>query len=219
MGGIDVDKYGRTEIKGLYAVGECACVSVHGANRLGGNSLLDIVVFGKLAGEDAVNFTPEVELLPFDESQLKREEERLKSLFNGEGSEKLSELRRELSEAMSSGVGIFRNEEGMRKALEKVKEIKERAKRLKVYDPELTFNTNLQQTLEFLNMVEVAQTIALGALKRKESRGAHARTDYPKRDDKKFLKHSLIRMEEDGELSLSWKDVVITKFQPEERKY
>jgi succinate dehydrogenase / fumarate reductase flavoprotein subunit len=219
MGGIDVDKYGRTEIKGLYAVGECACVSVHGANRLGGNSLLDIVVFGKLAGEDAVNFTPEVELLPFDESQLKREEERLKSLFNGEGSEKLSELRRELSEAMSSGVGIFRNEEGMRKALEKVKEIKERAKRLKVYDPELTFNTNLQQTLEFLNMVEVAQTIALGALKRKESRGAHARTDYPKRDDKKFLKHSLIRMEEDGELSLSWKDVVITKFKPEERKY
>jgi succinate dehydrogenase / fumarate reductase flavoprotein subunit len=219
MGGIDVDKYGRTQIKGLYAVGECACVSVHGANRLGGNSLLDIVVFGKLAGEDAADFVPEVELLPFDESQVKREEEKLNALFNGEGSEKLSELRRELSEAMSSGVGIFRNEEGIRKALEKVREIKERAKKLKVYDPELTFNTNLQQTLEFLNLVEVAQTIALGALERKESRGAHARTDYPSRDDEKFLKHSLIRMKEDGELSLSWKDVVITKFQPEERKY
>ena len=219
MGGIDTDKYGRTVIKGLYAVGECGCVSVHGANRLGGNSLLDIVVFGKIAGEDAAEFVAGLEPVEFPEVEVKEQEERIKSLFNGEGSEKLSQLRSELSDAMSEGVGIFRDEERIKRALEKVREIKERAKKLKVYDRELTFNTNLQQTLEFLNMVEVAETIALGALERRESRGAHARTDYPRRDDENFLKHSIIRRGEDGELRLTWKPVVITKFQPEERKY
>jgi len=219
MGGIDTDKFGRTPIKGLYAVGECACVSVHGANRLGGNSLLDIVVFGKIAGNDAPEAISGLDFLPFSESEVKREEERIGVLFSSEGTEKLSQLREELSDAMSEGVGIFRDEARIKRALEKVREIKERAKRLKVYDTELTFNTNLQQTLEFLNMVEVAETIALAALNRKESRGAHARLDYPKRDDENFLKHSLVRRGEDGELQISYKPVVITKFQPEERKY
>ena len=219
MGGIDTDIYGRTPLKGLYAIGECGCVSVHVANRLGGNSLLDIVVFGKIAGEDATEFVPEVGFAPFQESAVKKEEERIKALFNGEGSEKLFELRNELSDAMSEGAGIFREERGLKRTLEKVREIKERAKKLKVYDHEMTFNTNLQQTLEFLNMVEVAETIVLGALERKESRGAHARLDYPKRDDENFLKHSLIVKGEDGELHLSWKPVKITKWQPEERKY
>ncbi|ADU97236.1 succinate dehydrogenase flavoprotein subunit [Thermovibrio ammonificans] len=219
MGGIDTDIYGRTLIKGLYAIGECGCVSVHGANRLGGNSLLDIVVFGKIAGEDAAEFVPEVSQVPFPEGAVKREEERIKALFNGDGSEKLYKLRNELSDAMSAGAGIFREEKGLREALEKVRQIKERAKKLKVEDGESTFNTNLQQTLEFLNMVEVAETIVLGALERKESRGAHYRLDYPKRDDEKFLKHSVIVRGEDGELKLSWKPVTITKWQPEERKY
>ncbi len=219
MGGIDTDKYGRTAVKGLYAVGECGCVSVHGANRLGGNSLLDIVVFGKIAGEDASEFVAGLDFVDFSEGEVKRQEERIRELLEGEGSERLPNLRSELSDAMSEGVGIFRDEKGIEGALNKVREIKERAKKLKVYDPELSFNTNLQQTLEFLNMVEVAETIALGALERRESRGAHARTDYPKRDDENFLKHSLIRRGEDGELRLSWKPVVVTKFQPEERKY
>ncbi len=219
MGGIDADKFGRTEIKGLYAVGECACISVHGANRLGGNSLLDIVVFGKIAGEDASESVGEWELLPFKESLVKEEEERIKSLFDGEGKENLAELRNQLSDAMSKGVGIFREEKGIKEAIEKVEEIRERAQKLKVYDRSSVFNTNLQQTLEFLNMVEVARTIAFGALERKESRGAHFRKDFPKRDDEKFLKHSVIKRREDGELSISWKPVVITKFKPEERKY
>ena len=219
MGGIDTDKFGRTSIKGLYAVGECGCVSVHGANRLGGNSLLDIVVFGKIAGKDAVESIEGLDFVSFPEGKVKDEGERIKALFNSDGSEKLSQLRNELSDVMSEGVGIFRSEEGIRRALNKVREIKERAKKLKVYDTELTFNTNLQQTLEFLNMVEVAETIALGALERRESRGAHSRTDYPKRDDEKFLKHSIIRKGDDGELRVSWKPVVITKFPPEERKY
>ena len=120
---------------------------------------------------------------------------------------------------MTYGAGIFREEKKMKEALEKVREIKERAKKIKVYDTDMTFNTNLQQTLEFLNMVEVAETIVLGALERKESRGAHFRLDYPKRDDENFLKHSIIEKGDDGELKVSWKPVKITKFQPEERKY
>jgi len=219
MGGIDADKLGRTPIKGLYAIGECACISVHGANRLGGNSLLDIVVFGKIAGEDAVNYVSEVSFLNFGESEVETERERIEKLFNGDGSEKLHQLRSELSDAMSRGVGIFREEKKMKEALEKVREIKERAENLKVYDREKSFNTNLQQTLEFLNMVEVAETIAFSAIERRESRGAHYRTDYPKRDDENFLKHSIVKRSEDGELSISWKPVTITKFQPEERKY
>ncbi|WP_456456027.1 FAD-dependent oxidoreductase [Thermovibrio sp.] len=219
MGGIDADKFGRTEIRGLYAVGECACISVHGANRLGGNSLLDIVVFGKIAGQEASESIGEWELLPFNDSLVKEEEEKVKKLFNGEGTEKLADLRDELSNVMSKGVGIFREEKGIKEALEKVEEIRERAKKLKVYDRSEVFNTNLQQTLEFLNMVEVARTIAFGALERRESRGAHFRKDYPRRDDENFLKHSVIKRKEDGELSLSWKPVVITKFKPEERKY
>ena len=219
MGGIDADKLGRTPVKGLYAAGECACISVHGANRLGGNSLLDIVVFGKLAGEDAVNFVSEVDFLPFAESEVKREEERVNSLFEADGKEKLADLRSELSDVMSYGAGIFREEKKMKEALEKVREIKERAKHVKVYDGERTFNTNLQQTLEFLNLVDIAETIVLPAIERKESRGAHYRTDYPKRDDENFLKHSIVERGDDGELRLSWKPVVITKYQPEERKY
>ena len=219
MGGIDVDIHGRTKIKGLYAAGECSCVSVHGANRLGGNSLLDIVVFGKLSGEDAVNYVSESSFVSFDEMAVKREEEKIRALFDADGKEKLSDLRNELSEVMTYGAGIFREEKKMKEALEKVREIRERAKHIKVHDREMTFNTNLQQTLEFLNLVEVAETIVLGALERKESRGAHFRIDYPERDDENFLKHSIIERTEDGELRISWKPVKITKFQPEERKY
>jgi succinate dehydrogenase / fumarate reductase flavoprotein subunit len=219
MGGIDVDIHGRIEIKGLYAAGECSCVSVHGANRLGGNSLLDIVVFGKLSGEDAINYVSESSFVSFDGTAVRKEEEKIKALFEADGKEKLSDLRNELSDIMTYGVGIFREEKRMKEALEKVREIKERAKHIKVHDREMTFNTNLQQTLEFLNIVEVAETIALGALERKESRGAHSRLDCPKRDDENFLKHSIIERTEDGELRIGWKPAKITKFQPEERKY
>jgi succinate dehydrogenase / fumarate reductase flavoprotein subunit len=219
MGGIDVNTECKTEIEGLYAAGECACVSVHGANRLGGNSLLEIVVFGKIAGKSAGDYASSVSYPNFEESAVKDEEKRIEKLFNGSGKEKLSTLREELSETMSKYAGIFRSEEGLKKGMEKLQEIKERAKELKVYDTSKVFNTNLQQTLEFLNLLEVAETIVLGAIERKESRGAHARTDYPKRDDDNFLKHSVIRKKEDGSLEITWKPVKITKYQPEERKY
>jgi succinate dehydrogenase / fumarate reductase flavoprotein subunit len=218
MGGIDVDINGKTEIDGLYAAGECSCVSVHGANRLGGNSLLEIVVFGKISGEHAAEYAASVDFAEISDSPEKEQIERLNALYNGSGKETLANLRNELSETMTKGVGIFREESGIREALEKVREIKERAKNLKVSDTSKTFNTNLQQTLEFLNLLEISEVIALGALERKESRGAHYRTDYPKRDDENFLKHTIVR-KENGELKLSYSDVKITKYQPEERKY
>ncbi len=218
MGGIDVDMNGRTEIEGLYAAGECSCVSVHGANRLGGNSLLEIVVFGKISGEHAAEYVSGVDFLPVSDSAEREQEERLKALYEGSGKENLADLRNELSNVMTKGVGIFRDESGISQALEKVRELKERAKGLRVSDTSSVFNTNLQQTLEFLNLLEISEVIALGALERRESRGAHYRTDYPKRDDENFLKHTVVRRE-NGELKLSYKGVKITRYQPEERKY
>ena len=220
MGGIDVDTNARTKIKGLYAVGECSSVSVHGANRLGGNSLLEIVVFGKVAGDDVLNLLPELTFGNFQkEKAIKDEENKIKELINKDGKEKLHILRDELDNTMTYGAGIYREENKLKETYNKLQEIKERAKHIKVYDSSLIFNTNLQQTLEFFNLLDIAEVIVLGALNRKESRGAHARTDYPNRDDENFLKHTIVEKKEDGSLSLSYRDVKITKYQPEERKY
>jgi succinate dehydrogenase / fumarate reductase flavoprotein subunit len=219
MGGIDVDINCRTRIAGLYAAGECACVSVHGANRLGGNSLLEIVVFGKVAGEDALGYVTSAPEPSFDTSAIEEQRERIKALLDGDGTEKLAQLRSELCDVMTYGAGIFREGGKMRETLDKVRELKERVKKLRVEDRDMRFNTNLQQTLEFLNLLTLAETIVLGAIERKESRGAHYRTDYPKRDDENFLKHSIVEMGDDGELKLSWRPVKITRFQPEERRY
>ncbi|WP_022846526.1 MULTISPECIES: succinate dehydrogenase flavoprotein subunit [unclassified Desulfurobacterium] len=218
MGGIDTDIDGKTIIEGLFAAGECACVSVHGANRLGGNSLLDIVVFGKITGELASDYAASSQLPEFPTSALKDERERIESLFEKDGKEKLATLRNELSDILTYGAGIFREESRLKEALNKVREIKERAQHLKVEDLSYTFNTNLQQTLEFLNMIELAEVTVMTALERRESRGAHYRVDYPERNDKEFLKHSIVTFE-NGEYKLSYKPVNITKYKPEERKY
>jgi len=219
MGGIDTDKLGRTPIKGLFAAGECACVSVHGANRLGGNSLLDVLVYGRLTALEAVKYVDEAPDTQPSVSKLKDDERRILELMEASGKESMPKLRRELGEVMMKHFGVFREESSMREGLEKIYEIRERAKDVKVYDTSKRFNTDLISVLEFLNLVEIAPTIALPAIERRESRGSHARKDYPKRDDKNFLKHSVVVKGEDGELSLSWKPVVITKFPPEERKY
>jgi len=221
MGGIDTDKYGQTEIKGLYAAGEAACISVHGANRLGGNSLLDILVFGKIAAEHAAEYVVGVEHIPTDGSQyVKREEEFVQSLMEKEQRENLSQMRKEMGDIMASKVGIFREEGPMREALEQIRKLKERAQAgLAVLDRSKRFNLNLVQTLEFLNLLDLAEVTVLCAIERKESRGAHYRLDYPQRDDENYLKHSIVRRKEDGTLEHGWKDVVITKWQPQERKY
>ncbi len=218
MGGIDVDIDSKTEIDGLFAAGECACVSVHGANRLGGNSLLDIVVFGKIAGQRAAEYALSSEYNADISSAMAQSRKFIDSLYEGNSKERMNVLRDELSDVMSSNVGIFRNESGLKEALEKVRQIKERAAKIKVEDTSFTFNTNLIQTLEFFNLVELAEATVLAALNRKESRGAHYREDFPKRDDENFLKHSLIRYE-GKELKLTYKEVRITKYKPQERKY
>jgi succinate dehydrogenase / fumarate reductase flavoprotein subunit len=225
MGGIPTDVQGRVLINeknavmpGLYAAGECACVSVHGANRLGTNSLLDIVVFGKEAGLRAVEFSKgsSYAALPPDADGLVRAQ--LAALQSGDGSENAATLRAEMQEIMFEHVGVFRTEEGMRLAVDKVRELRQRFKHVQVGDRGKTFNTDLMEAWEVGCLLDVAHVTALAALKRTESRGAHAREDYPKRDDEKWLKHSMAYLEED-DVRLKYKPVTITRFKPKARVY
>jgi len=218
MGGIDTNKLGETMIKGLYAAGETACISVHGANRLGGNSLLDILVFGKLTALQAVDYAEDAPEVNPPKSIEVDEEKRILELLSRDGKEKLSNLRDELGNIMLKNVGVFKDESSLKEAIEKIREIKERAKHVRLEDSAKRFNTNLVSLLEFFNILDLAEPIALSALERRESRGAHARTDYPERDDENYLKHSVVKLE-NGELKHSWKPVTITKYPPEKRKY
>jgi len=219
MGGIDTDRMGRTSIKGLYAAGECACISVHGANRLGGNSLLDILVFGRLTALDAVRYADDAGKTKPSLAKQKDDERMILELFEKDAGESMPSLRKELGRVMMKHFGVYREETSMKEGLEKLYEIRERAKKVGVKDKSNRFNTELVSVLEFLNLVALSVPIAVASLARKESRGAHARKDYPKRDDKNFLKHSLVTLKEDGDYRLSFKPVTITKFPPEERSY
>jgi len=225
MGGIPTNKFGEvviddknTVFPGLYAAGECACVSVHGGNRLGTNSLLDLVVFGKYAGLKAAEYAnqSEFEKLPFEaESDSKSQFEALK---NGSGKENVFKLSTELKKAMFADVGIYRNEKDMLSALEKVRELKARFKDVTVSDTGKIFNTELLNAWELGNLLDIAEVIAMSAANRKESRGGHSREDYPDRDDQNWLKHTLI-WNKNGKLEIGYKPVVITKHQPKARVY
>jgi len=225
MGGIPTNKFGEvviddknTVFPGLYAAGECACVSVHGGNRLGTNSLLDLVVFGKYAGLKAAEYAnqSEFEKLPVEaESGSKAQFEALK---NGSGKENVFKLSNELKKVMFADVGIYRNEKDMLSALEKVRELKARFKDVTVSDTGKIFNTELLNAWELGNMLEIAEVIAMSAANRKESRGGHSREDFPNRDDANWLKHTLI-WNKDGKLEIGYKPVMITKHQPKARVY
>jgi succinate dehydrogenase / fumarate reductase flavoprotein subunit/NADH-dependent fumarate reductase subunit A len=221
MGGIDVRDYktSMTGVSGVFAVGECACVSVHGANRLGGNSLLDLVVFGKPAGAAAVEYARNK---PDDNYNLKAEEERarkeIESLLKKENKENINSIRMEMAQTMWDKVGIFREEKPMLEAIEKIKELKERYKNLAPGDSGKIFNTALINYIELGFLLDLAEVIATTAVLRKESRGAHARRDYPNRDDENFLKHSLSYYTPEGP-KVDYCEVKITKYQPQERKY
>lgn len=225
MGGIPTNKYGEvviddknTILPGLYAAGECACVSVHGANRLGTNSLLDIVVFGKHAGLKAAEYaqTADFETLPGDAEAGARSA--FEALRNGSGKENAFDISNEMKKIMFADVGIYRNEKDMQAALEKVRELKERYKQVGVTDTGKIFNTELLNAWELGNLLEIAEVVAVSALNRKESRGGHSREDYPDRDDANWLKHTLITKKDD-KLDISYKPVVITKHQPKARVY
>ena len=218
MGGIETNVWGETGIEGLYAAGECACVSVHGANRLGGNSLLETIVFGRRAGMRAAEYASSTELKPFPDAFLVDAAHEIALILNRDEGERASTLREELSSTMNRYVGVFRDEGGLKKALEKVYELKERYRRVYIDDRGDVFNTDLQGVLELRSILTLAETIVLGAINRKESRGAHFRRDYPERDDDRWLKHSLFSIK-DGEIEIDYKDVTITRFPPKERRY
>ena len=221
MGGIDTDIEGKTVVKGLFAAGECACVSVHGANRLGGNSLLEALVFGAIAGEGAATYIEGKEKMRGEGivlDLLKREEEEIKNLMASAGKERVPELWEELNRVMDDNVGIFREETALKDGLDKVRELKERSKELALSYKGKHFNYELYWSLELLSSLDVAEAVILGALERRESRGSHFRRDHPVRNDGSFLKHSIVKYTEE-EPSLIYRDVDITLFEPKERRY
>jgi len=226
MGGIptDVDthviKNAQNEtVEGLFAAGECACVSNHGANRLGTNSTLECCVYGRRAGLSILKYLREDPGMP----DLPREAadpavERIHSILDGRGTESPAEIRETLQRTMTEKMGVFRREQTMRECLATIKELQERYGRIRIHDKGRVFNTELMEAVELGSMLDFVEPIAVGALARTESRGAHFRTDFPKRDDEKWHRHTLAWKEGDG-IRLDYKPVVITRFQPEERKY
>ena len=220
MGGIHVENYitSSTPLEGLYAVGECACVSVHGANRLGGNSLIELLVFGKFCGIAVREYAKYNQHLPLTKAEENAGREYIEKLMKREGSEKLAQVRRRLGEITWEKMGIFRDEKSLTSAYEELSELLERWENIPLVDKSKVFNTNLIELMELRNMIEMARAVAFCALHRRESRGGHYREDYPERDDENFLKHTLVK-QEDGRLTIEYIPVRITKYQPAERKY
>ncbi|MEL4304996.1 FAD-dependent oxidoreductase [Methanococcoides sp. LMO-2] len=219
MGGISSNKDGATPANGLYAVGECACISVHGANRLGGNSLLDTVVFGRRAGVHAAGYVASLEEADDDplEKALNNERTAISDMMGSDG-ESYSGISEELKKTMQENVGVFREKKKLQKAIEDIKKLEEKAKSLKVKTTAKEFNLELLNAIELKGMLDLAHSIALGALVREESRGAHYRTDFLERDDGNWLKHTLAYLTPEGP-RLEYKDVNITTFQPQRRTY
>ncbi|MEJ7554982.1 MAG: FAD-dependent oxidoreductase [Aquificaceae bacterium] len=220
MGGVHVENYmtSATPLEGLYAVGECACVSVHGANRLGGNSLIELLVFGKFCGISAREYAKQVDFLELSEGEKAKGKELIEGLMKREGYEKLADIRKRMGEITWEKMGIFRDEKSLQSAYEELSELLERWENIPVVDKSKVFNTNLIEVLELRNMLHLARAVAYCALHRRESRGGHYREDYPERDDENFLKHTLVWQEGD-KLKIEYIDVKIIYHQPAERKY
>ena len=213
MGGVRTNQWTETGIAGLYAAGECACVSVHGANRLGGNSLLETIVFGRRAGVRAGEYVRTVAPQALRNDQLTTEQTRVQRLLAQEGSVRAWQLREELGQTMSLNLGLVRTQESMSAALSAISALTQRAASLTVQDKGRVFNTDLVQALELECLLDVAETIVTSALARQESRGAHYRSDYPVRDDRQWLKHSLIRRTPGG-TALTHEPVTVMRFPP-----
>ncbi|MCZ0203866.1 MULTISPECIES: succinate dehydrogenase flavoprotein subunit [Streptomyces] len=229
MGGIPTNVEGEvladntTVVPGLYAAGEVACVSVHGANRLGTNSLLDINVFGRRAGIAAAEYSAKADYVELPEDPESFVVEQIERLRTSTGNERVATLRRELQETMDANVMVFRTEQTIKTAVEKIAELKERYKNVAIQDKGKRFNTDLLEAIELGNLLDLAEVMAVSALARKESRGGHYREDYPNRDDVNFMRHTMAYREvgADGSetVRLDYKPVVQTRYQPMERKY
>ncbi len=227
MGGIPTDNDCQVisnetgdHVTGFFAAGECSCVSVHGANRLGTNSLLEALVFGRRAGKKLFEVTPEIGWSKVNEKEeLSAVRLEIDRILHTKATENLGEIRTELQNTMTNQVGVYRTGEDMEAANEKIKELQDRFTRVKVENKGKNFNTNLIEALELSHMLEYSELIVAGGLAREESRGAHFRNDFPKRDDDKWMKHTLAFRKEDGGYELKYRPVRVTRYQPEERKY
>src|SRR2546429_827255 len=213
MGGIRTNTWGETAIAGLYAAGECACVSIHGANRLGGNSLLETIVFGRRAGLRASEYVAAADLPRDDAEALQREDARIVKLLKNDGGERAWQACEELGKLLALQLGLVRTQDRMTDALAAVRALKARAARVRLDDRGSVFNTDLITALELGSLVDLAETVVVGALARKESRGAHYRADFPKRDDVNWLKHTLCYYTASGP-RLEYTPVTITRFPP-----
>jgi len=219
MGGIKTDVVGATMIPGLYAAGETACISLHGGNRLGANSLLETVVFGRRAGTAATEYAKSVNDVSLSESRLSDEEGRFKSIFARKyQGDTTAKVRLDMGLTMHTYVGVFRTKEGIETALKKIHELKDRYGRIPVQDKGRVFNSSLITFLELGFMLDCAETIVISALTREESRGAHFRRDFPDRDDVNWLKHTLAFYTPDGP-RIDFLPVTITRWKPERRVY
>ncbi len=225
MGGIATDVDGRvtvdsenTPFEGLYAAGECACVSVHGANRLGCNSLLDTLVFGRRSGMEINRYVQSVELQKPKTDFEKMSGDKIAGLMSSNGKDKIGDIMNRMQEVMMENVSVFRTEPAMTRTLEEIKELKERYLMIALKDKGSCFNRDLLDALELGHLLDLAEVITISALYRKESRGAHSREDFPERNDEKYLVHTLARYSDRGP-QIFEKPVTITRFQPKERKY
>jgi len=225
MGGIPTDVRGRvisdennTPVEGLYAAGECACVSVHGANRLGTNSLVDILVFGKLAGRDMIEYLRHAQRPPLPPAPDDRARQEISRLLTAEGTESVAQIRAVLQAEMMEKVSVFRTRESLQAMLTRLEELRDRYGRLRLQDRGKVFNTEMQEALELGYLLDLAEVTVVSALARQESRGAHWREDFPRRDDAQWLKHTLAFRTPEG-IALKYKPVVITRFPPLERTY
>jgi succinate dehydrogenase / fumarate reductase flavoprotein subunit len=224
MGGIptnikaEVLRDNTTVVPGLYAAGECACVSVHGANRLGTNSLLDINVFGKRAGIYAVEYAKDAQFVDVPEDAIVETVKLIEHMRNATGTEKIAVIRKELQDTMDKNAQVYRTEESLNEALDKIKELRKRYEHIQVQDRGLRFNTDLLEAIELGFLLDLAEVLAYTARERRESRGGHFREDFETRNDEKFMVHSMAY--KDGEeIKIGWKPVTITNYPPMERKY
>lgn len=218
MGGIDTNIDGATKLSGLWTAGECACVSVNGANRMGANSTAECLVWGKVTGSEAAKYAIAKSSAEISPDGIEKEQKRIyDGIFHGKGGENPYFIKEELQKIMDKYVYVYRNGEGLLQALKMIRELKERAYR-HVDDKTPEYNTNFTNVLELDASLEVSEVIVAGALARTESRGAHSRLDYPKRDDAKWLKHTLAYYSSDGP-QLDYSPVTITKYKPVERRY
>jgi len=220
MGGVSTDITGATIVPGLFAAGECACVSINGANRLGSNSLTELLVFGARAARSAVRFAEgkSISTAALNAQAADEQKHIVERWFQGGGKEQIATIRVEMNQTMEDGAGIYRTESSLQATCNKLRELKERYKQVGISDKSNSFNTELTAALELGYLLDAAEAVAFSALARTESRGSHQRTDFAKRDDQNFLKHSLA-YRTDGDPRIEYKDVVITKWPPAERVY